>query len=446
MYPLLLRLFLRQRAPIIAFILLLLLGAIGIGTGRQFLDQQEHNAAAVTQIQQEHIARQLKYHPEHIGHMLYYLKFAYIQKPSPLAGIAIGQSDLNTNIEHVTLLALEGQKYDTDLVNPSKLQAGNLDLSFVITFLFPLVIIALTFNLWHEEVEQGTWKMIKIQGQSTFHYLVAKLAIRLGLIFIALAILCVAAVFILRIPVDSSFIAYVLLSYLYLAFWFAASALVVSLGKSGGFNAVVLLSLWLVLVILAPAAISSYTSHRYPIHEAMTLSIKQRDAYHTRWDRDKQATIDQFNACYPQFKKYPLRDSGFSWHWYYAMQHMGDHESMAEQDRLLKQINLRESFSNRIAHLLPPVKIQLAMGQLAHTDLSSYMAFLRATTQFHEEKRLAFYPHIFENQPSSVVDWSKHTPQYHQHDAPPSLLSLAWSTALYTLILAGAAWYRLRRF
>lgn len=446
MYTLLIKHFLRQRATQLAALLLLLLGAISLGVGRQFLDLQRRNIEVVEETQARHIQAQLAAHPDDLGLVLYYLKFAFIKDSAPLAGLAIGQSDLQNNIEHVTILALEGQKYDTDLVSPIKLQTGNLDLSFVITFLFPLVIIALGFNLWHEEVERGTWRMIQIQGSSTYRFLLAKLLIRWALVVLILLLLFVAAKCYLDIPLGRELLLAFAQSLLYLSFWFALVLCVVCLKRSSSVNAVVLLALWLSLTVLIPSALNSYITERYPVGEALELTLKQRDAYHHRWDSDKQATMERFNACYPQYRKYALQDSGFSWHWYYAMQHMGDLESAQERAGMLAKIRQREALSERAAHFLPPVQLQLGLNQLAGTDLSSYLDYLDATTHFHEGKRLGFYDAIFQQLPADSIDWSSYRPEHYQPQRHSSASSLLGSLGLITALLSLIGLLGLRRF
>lgn len=446
MYSFLLKLFLRQKATLIAFTLLLILGLASIAVGRQFLDLQARNIEDIEERLEYDKQKYYAAHPENIGYMLYYLKFPFVNPTHPLAGVAIGQTDLNNNIEHVTILALEGQKYDTDLVSPIKLQAGNLDLSFVIIFLFPLVVIALTFNLWYEEVETGTWKMIKIQGRSVFDFLLAKFLIRVGLLCALLLLLFIVAKFALNIPLDARWWTMLLLSQLYVLFWSALSLWVVTLKRSSSLNAVVLLSLWLGLTILLPAGINNYVSHKYPVEEAMSLSVKQRDGYHKKWDTDKQETMRRFYECYPQYKHFILTDTGFTWHWYYAMQHMGDLESATERQAMLAKVRQREALSNAIADYLPPIKMQLAMNELARTDLSSYLDFLDETSIFHEQRRLEFYEHIFVDAPSDVIDWSKYKPEFFEprSDYHPGRMLLG--SALLTLFFMAWGLGRLRRF
>lgn len=447
MWHLLIKLFLRQRVTLLSFALLLVLGLSSLVIGRQFLNTQERNQHAVAEMQERHIEAQMAYHPDDLGLVLYYLKFAFVNPLNPLAGLAIGQTDLNNNIQHLTILALEGQKYDTDLVNPTKLHVGNLDLSFVLIFLFPLVVIALSFNLWHEEVERGTWRIIKIQGQSSLRFLLSKFTIRVALVLLALLLLYIVAIPALGLDLSVPYLSMVAISVLYVLFWFTLSLLVVSRGWTSSVNAVVLLSLWLGLVVLLPVGINSYVSSKYPLDEALTLTIRQRDEYHKKWDTDKQATMRKFVACYPELSKYTVPDSGFTWGWYYAMQHMGDLESRHEQEAMLSKVRSREALSHAIADFLPPVKVQLVLNSLAGTDLAAYLDFLEATTDFHEDKRRAFYPAIFEQKPTASIDWQEHNrPVYHKAHETYSLGSVFCSLILTNILFVGLAILGLRRF
>lgn len=441
-YRLLLRRFIRSRATQWAFALLMILGVVSIGIGKQFIAQQDEKISKAWEQQAAHIERQVKYHPDDIGLIMYYLQFSFINPTSSLAGVAIGQRDLHANVQNITMLGLEGQRYDTDLLNPVKLQVGNLDLSFVIIFLFPLVIIALCFSLLHEEVERETWRMIRVQGVSLFCFYLAKFSIRWLFINLALALLLLIAGGTLGIPVGRAFGLFCAFSFLYINFWLAICFALISFQKSSGLNAISLLTLWLVLVVLLPVGINSYVTQKYPVGEALSLTIKQRDEYHHRWDTDKQETMDKFNRHYPQFAHYPLKKEGFSWHWYYAMQQMGDDQSVKERHAMQQKIHQREALSMHIAQFLPTIGTQLALNRLAHTDLESYLRFLEATEQFHEGIRLDFYPYIFEDTPATQIHWKKYVPQYHTPSSSTDVMHLLWGIILPTFLLIGVGIWR----
>ncbi len=398
----------------ISLLLITLLGITSIVIGNKHLKRQQDAIAEVNIYQAQHFDRQVALHNEDLGLLLYYAKFAYIKTINPLAGLSIGQADVNPTVKRITIKTFEAQKYDTDLVNPMNLQSGNLDLSFVIIYVFPLLVIVLSFNVLSEETETGTWQLVIIQAKSKLGFIIFKLLIRLVLLYIILLFLFFMAKLMLNLTFDNSFVWMLGLSMLYILFWFLLTFFIVIFKKSSGFNALLLLSVWLVLIILLPAGINSYVSSKYPVPEAFNTAIAQRDGYHVKWDTNKLTTIEKFYKHYPQFKKYGYPTDGFNWLWYYAMQQMGDDDSKKEQDALKEKIKLREQTSKRIASLVPNMHLQLVFNQLAGTSMSQQMDYLEATDTFHEKLRLFFYPKIFENKHANTVDWNQFTPEYHE--------------------------------
>ncbi|MFY9243627.1 MAG: DUF3526 domain-containing protein [Polaribacter sp.] len=435
MYFILIKQFFRSKTVLLAFGILIILGILSIGTGKQYLNQKQA-AIAKTKVQQEkHIETQTSLHNDDLGLLLYYLKFSFINPVNTLAGFSIGQSDLNSHIQNVTILNLEGQKYDTDLVNPMRLHVGNLDISFLIIFLFPLLIIALNFNILSEEIEKGTWKLVTIQGKSSFKYLLKKISIRVVFISIVLGLIFLVSKLMLGIPLNIGFLQIVIISYLYILFWFAICFFVILLRKSSNTNAIALLSSWLILVVFLPVFVNNYISNTYPVEEAFTMTIKQRDEYHKKWDTDKKETLDKFYAHYPQFSNYELQEEGFSWLWYYAMQQMGDDESKQEKDAMYAKIEKRELLSKKIAQFFPPLQMQLAMNEIANTSLTDQVNFLNATTQFHEDLRLQFYPKIFDEKPANSINWNNYKPQYFESNTNFNLIDNILYMSLITLFL-----------
>lgn len=398
--------------------------------GRQFLTKQEQAIAEVTQHQQEHIGRNVRWHADDMGGLLYYLRFALVDAPDRLAALSIGQRDVNPTIQSVTIRNLEGQQYDTDLNNPTNLQSGNLDLGFVIIYLFPLLIIAFTYDLFSQEKETGTWRLVAVQSTSTLRYLWYKLSVRALLLYGVLLALFAIAIPLLSLPLDEALGAFVVLSLLYLAFWFALSFLVISWQRSSSFNVLTLLSLWVVLAILLPAFVNNFLANRYPVPEALSTMVKQRDGYHEKWDMDKAVTINKFYAHYPQYQKYTVSDEDFSWLWYYAMQQMGDDESQQQSQAMREKIRQREQASRSSALAIPTLHTQLQFNDLARTGLGNHLEFLDRTRAFHERMRLYFYPKIFENVSVEAEDWQQFRPEY--LSAKPGV---RWPTVVLPLLI-----------
>ncbi|MEM1135034.1 MAG: DUF3526 domain-containing protein [Bacteroidota bacterium] len=430
MYTLLIKQFVLSKTVLFSFLLLFTIGLISILIGKQFLIKQEKTIEAVTEQQEQHIARNVSFHQNDLGLLLYYVRFALINTPERLSALSIGQRDVNPSIQSVTIRNLEGQKYDTDLNNPSNLQAGNLDFGFVIIYLYPLLIIALTFNLLSEEVEKGTWRLVAIQSVSKGLFLVKKLSIRALLTYISFFILFLLAAFIVAIPLTEALVVFFLLSLLYLTFWFVLSFWIISFQQSSSFNALALLALWVFLAIMLPAGVNNFLANKYPVPEALSTMVQQRDGYHKKWDMEKEGTMNKFYAHYPQFKKYTLPHQGFSWLWYYAMQQMGDDEALEQSIAMSEKIRQREKVSRWVAWAVPTMHTQLQFNDIAQTSLQNYIRFLNKTNEFHEKIRLYFYPKIFENAPVLDEDWKSFTPEYVRGE-----YSISWLHVFAPLIL-----------
>lgn len=397
--------FFRTPAARIGLLFILLAGLVSIAVGKRFLQQQQQAYAVAAQHQQHHIEKQVQYFNSDMGLLLYYLRFALVNKVEPLAGLSIGQRDVHPSIQSLTIRNLEGQRYDTDLYNPSNLLMGNLDLGFVFVFLFPLLIIAFTYNLYSEEQEGGTWSLVSVQAPSPIKVLLYNLGVRILAVAGAALLLLAVAAMVLSIPFNAAFAATILLLVLYILFWFALCFWVASWKRSSPVNAVSLLAIWVGLTILSPALVNNYISSAYPVPEALETAIKQRQGYHEKWDMDKGATMAKFYAHYPQFARYPLPDKQFSWLWYYAMQQMGDDDAAKESAALHQKLQQRDHASRTIALALPVLQVQVALNDLAGTGLRNHLQFLDSTQRFHEQMRLQFYPRIFEEQQVSSINW-----------------------------------------
>ncbi|SNY95423.1 DUF3526 domain-containing protein [Flagellimonas pacifica] len=430
--------FIRSNNVRIGLLFLLLTGVISLFIGKQFVEKQKQDIIDTSIYQKEFIEHYVEFKKDDLGLLLYYLKFALVNETLPISGLSIGQRDVNPQIKSVTIRGLEGQKHDTDLNNPNNLLLGNLDFSFVLIFLFPLLIIAFTFNIISEEKESGTWRIVSVQSKSLSKLILQLFSIRLVLILTVLLLILFLAIPILDIPLNVKFGAFSAISIGYILVWFGICFWVVSLQKNSSFNAVVLLSVWILLIIVLPAAVNNYLTNKYPVPEALEMTLEQRKGYHEKWDKPKEATMDKFFAHYPQYEKYPVPEDSFSWLWYYAMQQMGDDESLDSNREMKEKIALRQKESAAISLVIPTMHAQLTLNQVAHTDLGNNMQFLNNLDAFHENLRLYFYPKIFEGHPVENEDWSKFTPEYASMSQPvnwkKSLLPLLFATLLLSVM------------
>lgn len=194
----------------------------------------------------------------------------------------------------VKMLAIEGQLYDSELTNPLTLLVGNLDASFVFIFLFPLLIIAFTYNAISEEQENGVWKIVRTTSESTGAAIAGKLLVRLVMILATALVVFTAAVLALQLPLSIPTFELLTVVLLYELFWFVLSVLVIAFGKSSSFNATTLVCIWIFLAILFPGLANIVINNTIPVPEAAETAIRQREGYHAKWDEPKNRPWKSF--------------------------------------------------------------------------------------------------------------------------------------------------------
>lgn len=445
MLVLLFKNFIRSKGTKIGLLFLLIIGFISLLIGRQFQEKQQSNIAEAAVYQKEHIARNAAFHKDEIGLLLYYIKFSLVNNTLPISSLAIGQRDVNPSIQSVTIRGLEAQKYDSELNNPSNLLSGNIDFSFVLLYLFPLLIIAFSYNIISEEKESGTWKIVATQSPNTFIYILKLFYVRILSLIGLLSFILLIAVFLLEIPIDKAFVLFYGIAVLYILFWYAVCFFIVSLQKNSNFNAVILLTIWLFLIIILPAGINTYIINKYKVPEALELTLTQRNAYHEKWDMDKQETLDKFYKHYPQFKHYSLPETEFSWLWYYAMQQMGDDESAVQSKELESKLEQRNNASEWIAQFIPTLHTQIQLNEIAKSDLRNRLLFLKETNQFHEKLRLHFYPKIFDNAAVNQQKWKDFKVETFNDKSETSYVKAFLPLLLFNLLLIGFGWRNFKR-
>ncbi len=437
--------FLSGTSVIAAIIGLFLVGSYAMFHGKSVMNKQQAIIAQIPEFQAEHTKKQIELNKADLGNLLYYHQFSTTHEPSSWAAVSIGQRDVNPFNVKVRMLTLEGQLYDSEMSNPKNLLYGNLDLAFVIVFLFPLLIIAICHNLISGEQENGVWGLLNSQPVSISTIIGWRLLIRFLMIFLIAFLLLAASCFYVGSSLDIRFVYALLITFAYFLFWFALAAFVMSLQKSSTFNALSLLGVWIFLTILGPALLNLAISTALPVSESFELTVKQREGYHQKWDLAKAETMQKFYLKYPQYKDIPIPEDKFSWGWYYAAQLMGDLESGDTTAKYTQKLKLRDEWTQKVSLVLPTVSAQLSFNRLSRNDLQSHLDYLESVRQYHTKIREHFYPFIFRNAKVEEVDWQnlpKH--EFKDEARPPSFPPTVLSVFVMGLLATFVAWINLK--
>lgn len=422
----------------------LVAGLLGLWYGQVVMSRQRAALAASPALQAEqhaavfrHVAPTAK-----AGDQLYYLHFHTRHEPGAWAPFALGLRDVQPYNLKIRLLALHGQLYAGELVNPLLVAAGHFDAAFVLAWLSPLLVIALLHPLWAEDRESGTWALVRAQAASPWRLLAITWAVRVAFALLPCLLLIGAAVAWWRLPLDGRVGAVVALTVAHVIFWSGMALLVVARGYSSQVNALVLVGAWLLLALVGPGLVTTVVSARHPLPQALELTLRQRQGYHAAWDRPLTQTMAAFYRHYPAFAGAPVPTTTYSNAWYYAMQQAGDDAAAPAAQAWLEALERRRQASRSLARAFPPAVFQLAMNQVARTDLDSHLGYLQSVAAFHERLKLQFLPAIFDDRPVAAVDWAalpRHA--YRDERAPDVAGALAnlWVAAIGAVAAGGWA-------
>ncbi len=389
--------------------LLLVVGLYGIYYGTTEVARQRRHLAelpALTRHSEAELRRKFA-GPADAGEIGYYHYTFARHQPSPWASLALGQRDVNPYYLKLRLLGLQGQLYASENVNPTKVLSGNFDLAFVLVYLFPLLIIALCFNMLSHERELGILPLLLAQPLRPGVLVAAKLTFRGGLVLgLALGLSAVGLAW-AGVPLDGRVALWLALVGLYCLFWLGVALVVAAWQRSSAVNAVALLGAWLLLLVLVPSLLQVCVAAAHPVPQGLALTMQQREAIHGGWDRPKTATMTRFFARYPQYRDTATIRERFAWRWYYAFQYLGDQSVAPLAAAYTQGQQQRHALVAHLGWLSPALSAQTSLNALAGTDLPAHLAFQRSATRYHDALRAFYYPFLFKKIPFTHADYAR---------------------------------------
>lgn len=296
-------------------------------------------------------------------------------EPSPISFLAVGNRDIYPYYHELEPYSFYMRFFKNEISSPFKLLSGNLDLAFVITLLFPLFIIAFTFDVFAAEQESGTYKLLNavtsadavIRFKLLFYLTITLLLLNGGLI---IALVMVPGMGI------SSWLTYVGLANAYLFVWFGGIFLITLLKASPVNNALMLVSVWIFLAVAYPAMCNAIADAKYPV-QTEQLGQYIRRVQMSDNARVKKALMNRFYHYYPQYAKTDTTQPSYFNKMYVAFGNLNDREADPLLDAYIKTMRRRENFLLNCNFFNPVTCCQHAFTDLAGTDLDSYIRYVR---------------------------------------------------------------------
>ncbi len=320
--------------------------------------------------------------------------------PAPLAALAIGQSDLLPYYFRISTDARENIVAATELENPHRLLVGRFDLAFVLIYLYPLLILGITYNLLSAEKEQGTLALALSQPVSLSTLVAGKITLRALLlvgIVVGFSILALlgSGVELSAPGAGVRLLLWVAVVAGYGVLWFALAIFVASLGWPSATNATILASIWLVLVVMLPSLFNLLVTTVYPVPSRVEMVQAVREA-----SDDANASGSKLLARY--YEDHPELATGD------ATQAMNDFNIVRVAvnddverrvrpviDRFEHQVRSQQQAIDRLKFLSPAILLQDALNDISGTGTARHRHFMAQVDSFHRRWREYFTPLIF---------------------------------------------------
>lgn len=399
---------LRQPSMIFSLLLFAVVSLYGIRSGNQTTDRQ------IVQLDSMRHAYQLDHHdvlakamdttnkiqslsarvPEVVNHRIPPL---LVWPPKPLAPLSLGVSDIQPFHEQLKTAVEIVEQPNVPVSNPFKLFAGNFDLSFVLVYLLPLLIIVFCYPVYAEEKESGTLPMLSVQGASLHFIIVYKLLFRFLLIAVVVSLLDLAAFRMAAgtAPLHGSEAAlWWLVSMLYTLVWVSLSFFVIALRTSSSSAALLLAGAWLLLLLVWPSLGNMFVSLQYPVPLRDDISSYRRHVTEDVWASNPKAVVDSFKANNPQYislidaSRDTLPRSKQFVAGYYDLVERRVRRAVATVEQA---IDSRNRAMEQISQWNPVLYTQQQFNILAGTNMEGYREFKKQSALFQRKWQAFIY-------------------------------------------------------
>lgn len=368
--------------------------------------------------------------------------------PAALAIAATGQSDLYPAAIKVTTGNKENFLFSDEIENPVHLEAGSVDLAFVLVFLYPLAVLALCYDLISDERERGTLALTLASARDPRRVFAGKLFARAGAPILATLVVALAGVAVYAGPgaivtAGCALLAAAIL--LYGAFWALLAAAVNGLRRSSAHNALILVGVWAAATLIVPAAINAGAGAAYPAPSRAETILAARAASIDA-DRERDAALARYmdehrSAANPEDARGGARER--------SARRLAVQEAAFERVETVAAAHdaalaRQHVLADRLSLLSPALLTYRVVVEAAGADEIRYAAFLARIDAFHREWRAFFLERAHSGAPLTAQDYGS-LPIFAIGEGLDSANHSAFATfiagvAPLTLLLAYFAW------
>lgn len=359
-----------------------------------------------------------------------------ILPPTDLGAMSVGQSDILLSYFPVNMRNIFDASRELELENPVNLQTGAFDIAFVIIFLLPIFILAMSYNLLSSEKERGTLAMVMSNPASLGQLLMAKLYARARILLTLITVLGLVSMLsagaeLGNIQTWVRFAFWLIATLLYGLFWFVLAVLINLVGKSSAANGILLAGSWLILVVIVPTIISIVATTTYPAPSRMDLTVAARQAQ-TQAEASAMKALDQY--YYDHMELVPAEKARDFLTLSIANSEAIEKSLVPVYAGFNTQLKKQDSLVKKFQFSSPAIMMQLSLNEVSGTSADRHENFMRQVFEFHDEWKEYFSVRFLKQTPLRPEDYAQF-PAFEYEEEPMSTIVARLIPSIVGLLL-----------
>ena len=361
-----------------------------------------------------------------------------LMPPAPLGALAAGQSDVYPTYIKVTARSLDSLVTGDQIDHPLAVASGHFDVAFVVLFLYPLLIFAVSFDLTASERDRGTLRMVLAQPVRLGEVVAGKVLATTVLLALPVTIIpIVIAATAHGVAVLVPLVAWTIAVLAYGSIWHGIALIVNARGWSAATNALALAGIWLMFAVVGPATINLLIAVVYPMPSRVEAAVQARAA-------TQEATVEGSRELGQFLQDHPTsanvgRDGMRR---FAALQAARDRQVAdrleAVDQAFDAQLDRQQRLASWLSVLSPTMVAQQVLLETAGTGTSRFVHFEAAAREFQREWKRYFEPRVLDAATLSASELSG-APTFAYTEPPVSRMMRAVLPAIAAMTVVGAA-------
>lgn len=337
------------------------------------------------------------------------VSFPATLKPGPLSDLAHGVSDVKPTTSRVSLWRSVDRLFGNYQVqSPIDTAAGAFDLAFVIIFIMPLLMVALSYDALSEDKELGRLGLLLSQPISVRQLVTARLKVRFGAVAAIVLLVSLVGLFAgstgqdigARIPFMG---VWLLVAGAYFLLWAAVIVWAISLNLKGETTALLLAGFWILNGLVGPASLSAAAESLYPTPSRLAFLSEAREAsaaaYKSQADIMQGMLLDHPDLTAENYSIPEYIRTAF------LVTKTVDDSVVPVLSRFDAVQAERRSFLSKLQYAAPSVLALQAFNLAAGTDLERHVAFEKSVRDFKQTIAQSVEGNVLVGERLSLADY-----------------------------------------